>query len=169
MIKLYELTEEERKLRELFEGAINEETGEIVDCGTLEELNEEFTKALTTKSEGIIKVIREQETTLEALDKEIERLTALKNRMKKENDGFKDYIKYNMLQMGVKKIETPLGNISTRQTTATEILDTSLIPQEFMKEKVSYSISKTDIKKALQEGKEVAGARLVINTSLIIK
>ncbi len=168
-MKLYELTQEERNLREMFEGAINHETGEIVECGTLEELNEEFKKALTVKSEGIIKVIRDQETTLEAIDKELERLTELKNRVKKSSDAFKDYVKYNMQQMGVKKIETALGNISTRQTTATEILDISVIPQEFMKEKISYSISKTDIKKALQEGKEVPGARLVVNTSLIVK
>ena len=168
-MKLYELTEEERKLNDLFLAAIDEETGEIKDSEILDELEAEFKTALTNKSAGIIKVIRQQEADIEMVDAEIERLKAVKERMKKGIEGFKHYIKYNMAQMDIKKIETPLGNLSLRQTTATDIYDESVLPKEFLKEKITYTPSKTDIKKALQNGEEVPGARLVVNTNLNIK
>lgn len=168
-MKLYELVQEEQHLNDLFLAAIDEETGEIKDSEILDELETELKNALTTKSAGIIKVIRQQESDIEIVEAEIERLKAVKERMKKGVEGFKHYIKYNMVQMDLKKIETPLGNLSLRQTTATDIYDESVLPKEFLKEKITYTPSKTDIKKALQNGEEVPGARLVVNTNLNIK
>ena len=168
-MKLYELVSEEQKLNELFLAAIDEETGEIRDNETLEELEAELKNALVNKSEGIIKVIRNQESDLEMVTSEIERLTNLKNRIKKEIENFKDYIKFNMKKMNLKKVETSLGNISLRQSTATEIYDEASLPKEFLKEKITYTPSKTEIKKAIESGQEVKGARLVVNTSLTIK
>lgn len=168
-MKLYELVSEEQKLNELFLMAIDEETGEIRDNETLEELETELKNALVNKSEGIIKVIRNQESDLEMVTAEIERLTNLKNRIKKEMENFKSYIKFNMKKMNLKKVETSLGNISLRQSTITEIYDESSLPKEFLKEKITYTPSKTEIKKAIENGQEVKGARLVINTSLTIK
>ena len=168
-MKLYELVQEEKYLNDLFFSAIDEETGEIKDSEVLEELETKLKNALINKSSGIIKVIRQQEADIEMIDAEIERLKTVKERMKKGIKGFESYIKYNMLQMEIKKIETPLGNLSLRQTTATEVYDESVLPKEFLKEKITYTPSKTDIKKALQAGEEVPGARLVINTNLSIK
>ena len=168
-MKLYELVSEEQKLNELFLTAIDEETGEIRDNETLEELETELKNALVNKSEGIIKVIRNQESDLEMVTAEIERLTNLKNRIEKEIENFKTYIKFNMKKMDIKKIETSLGNISLRQSTATEIYDEASLPKEFLKEKITYTPSKTEIKKAIESGQEVKGARLVVNTSLTIK
>ena len=168
-MKLYELVSEEQKLNELFLTAIDEETGEIRDNETLEELETELKNALVNKSEGIIKVIRNQESDLEIITAEIERLTNLKNRIKKEIENFKSYIKFNMKKMDLKKVETSLGNISLRQSTATEIYDEASLPKEFLKEKITYTPSKTEIKKAIESGQEVKGARLVVNTSLTIK
>lgn len=168
-MKLYELVSEEQKLNELFLAAIDEETGEIRDNETLEELETELKNALVNKSEGIIKVIRNQESDLEMVTAEIERLTNLKNRIKKEIENFKSYIKFNMKKMDIKKIETSLGTISLRQSTATEIYDEASLPKEFLKEKITYTPSKTEIKKAIESGQEVKGARLVVNTSLTIK
>ena len=72
--------------------------------------------------------------------------------------------------MDIKKVETPIGTISLKSNPpATDIFDESILPKKFLKEKVTYTPSKTDIKKALQAGEEVPGARLVINTSLTIK
>lgn len=168
-MKLYELVSEEQKLNELFLTTIDEETGEIRDNETLEELETELKNALVNKSEGIIKVIRNQESDLEMITTEIKRLTNLKNRIEKEIENFKTYIKFNMKKMDIKKIETSLGNISLRQSTATEIYDEASLPKEFLKEKITYTPSKTEIKKAIESGQEVKGARLVVNTSLTIK
>lgn len=168
-MKLYELVQEEQHLNDLFLLAIDEETGEVKDPQVLEELELELKRALTTKSAGIIKVIRQQEADIEMVDTEIERLKLIKERMKKGIENFKEYIKHNMMQMEVKKIETPLGNLSLRQTTATDVYDESILPKELLKEKITYAPNKTDIKKLLQADEEVPGARLIINTSLTIK
>lgn len=169
MSKLYELTAEEQKLQELFLMALDEETGEIKDNDILEKMEEELKTAITVKSTGIIKALRQQELDIETVNSEIERLKSIKDKMTKANENFKKYIKFNMSQMNIKKIETPLGKLSLRQTTATEIYDEGLIPKEFMKEKITYTASKTEIKKALESGQDVQGARLIVNTSLIIK
>lgn len=168
-MRLYEFLQEEQHLNELFLAAIDEETGEIKDAEILEQMETELKNALVNKSAGIIKVIRQQEADIDMVDAEIERLKVVKERMKKGVEGFKSYIKHNMLQMELKKIETPLGNLSLRQTTATDVYDESALPKEFLKEKITYTPSKTDIKKALQAGEEVSGARLIINTSLTVK
>ena len=176
-MKLYELAQEEKQLQDLFLMSIDEETGEIKNPETLEELERELKNALTTKSTGIIKAIREQEIDINMTDaemkeveKEIERLKAVKSRKEKSLENFKNYIKRNMIQMEIKKIETPLGNLSVRQNpVSTDVYDKNLIPKEFMKPKTTYSISLTDIKKAIEAGTEVPGARLVTKTNLIVK
>lgn len=169
MSKLYELTAEERKLQELFLMAIDEETGEIKDSDTLEIMENELKTAITKKSTGIIKALRQQEADIEMVGAEIERLKNIKDKMLKANENFKNYIKFNMVQMDIKKLETPLGKLSLRQTTSTEIYDQELIPKEFLKEKITYTASKTDIKKAIEAGQDIQGARLIVNTNLIIK
>lgn len=171
-MKLYELVSEEKKLNELFILAIDEETGEIRDNETLEQLETELKNALVNKSEGIIKVIRNQESDLEMVTAEIERLTNLKNKIKKEIENFKSYIKFNMKKMDIKKIETSLGIISLRvNPPSTDVFDKDLIPKEFMREKIerTYEPKKDDIKKALQNGEEVPGARLIYKENLKIK
>lgn len=62
-----------------------------------------------------------------------------------------------------------MGNISITQRIAVDPYDESLIPKEFMKEETNYSPKKIDIKKAIESGIEVPGARLIINTSLIVR
>lgn len=169
-MKLYELAGEERKLNDLFFAAIDEETGEIKDPEILDELEAEFKTALTNKSAGIIKVIREQEEKINGTENEIKRLQNLKASRTKALERFKDYIKFNLKNMDIKKVETSLGTISLRvNPPSTDIFDESILPKKFFKEKVTYTASKTDIKKALQTGEEVPGARLVINTSLTVK
>ena len=169
-MKLYELVQEEQHLNELFLSAIDEETGEIKDPQILEELELELKRALTTKSTGIIKIIRQQEEEINGTENEIKRLQNLKIGRIKTLERFKEYIKFNLKNMDIKKIETSLGTISLRvNPPSTDIFDESVLPKKFFKEKVTYTTSKTDIKKALQNGEEVPGARLIINTSLTIK
>ncbi len=169
-MKLYELTEEERKLNDLFLAAIDEETGEIKDSEVLDELEAEFKTALINKSAGIIKAIREQEEKINGTENEIKRLQNLKAGRTKALERFKEYIKFNLKNMDIKKIETTLGTISLRSNPpSTDIYDESALPKKFLKEKVTYTANKTDIKKALQNGEEVPGARLVVNTNLNIK
>lgn len=96
-------------------------------------------------------------------------LQGLKKSLKNKVDNFKSYIIFNMERMGVKKIETGLGTLSLRASKSVDIYDESLIDKKFVTQVIEEKISKTDLKKAIEAGEEVQGARVVSKNSLQIK
>ena len=66
-------------------------------------------------------------------------------------------------------MKTEINELSYRKSEAVVLVDETLIPTEFKKEKVSVSIDKTEIKKALKEGKEIPWAVIETRQNLQIK
>lgn len=126
---------------------------------------------LKNKSINIIGYVRNAEVTIEAIKNEVERLTNMRKAIENKIDKFKEYVKVNMQELGLEKIETEIGNMSVaKNPVSVEIYDENLIIDEYKKEKITVSIDKTAIKNAMKEGKEVQGARLIEDkTSLRIK
>lgn len=169
-LTLYGISKEMIAMEELWEMAIDEETGEIKDAALLEELQQGIETTLKEKSADIVKYYKNRDSLIESIDKEIKRLQELKKIGEKKQDSFKNYIKMCMEKMGVKKIETSNGNISLRKTPeSVELIDEEIIPEKFKTTIQLEKISKTDIKKALQEGEEVPGATLKRGMSINIK
>lgn len=169
-LTLYGISKEMIAMEELWEMAIDEETGEIKDVALLEELQQGIETTLKEKSADIVKYYKNRDSLVESIDKEIKRLQEMKKIGEKKQDSFKNYIKMCMEKMGVKKIETPNGNISLRKTPeSVELIDEEIIPEKFKTTIQLEKISKTDIKKALQEGEEVPGATLKRGMSINIK
>ena len=152
---------------ELFEKAEREE----ITREEVEKMGNELAIALQNKSISIIGYIRNTELMSEAIKTEIERLTAMKKAIDTRVDKFKEYVKINMQDLGLEKIQNELGTIAIAKNPASvEIYDETLIDDEYKKEKVTVSIDKTAIKNAIKAGKEVQGARLIEDkTSLRIK
>ena len=152
---------------ELFEKA---ENGELTQ-EEFEKQGKEKAIDLQKKSVNIIGYLRNQELTIEAIKNEIDRLTAIKKANESNIDKFKEYVKINMQDLGLEKIQTELGTLSIAKNPASvEIFDETLIADEYKKEKVTVSIDKTAIKNAFKEGKNVQGVRLIEDkTSLRIK
>lgn len=169
-LTLYGISKEMIAMEELWEMAIDEETGEVKDAALLEELQQGIETTLKEKSADIVKYYKNRDSLVESIDKEIKRLQELKKIGEKKQDSFKNYIKMCMEKMGVKKIETSNGNISLRKTPeSVELIDEEIIPEKFKTTVQLEKISKTDIKKALQEGEEVPGATLKRGMSINIK
>lgn len=168
-MKLYELTKEAQSLEELYLMAIDEETGEIKDATILEELERQLNSQLIEKSAGIIKVLRNSESMVEALKAEEDRLKRIRKSMENKEENFKKYIINNMLRMNVKKIETELGTISLRNSDAVEIYDETLIDEQYINTKIEKKADKTAIKKAIKDGIEIQGVRLITNVSLSVR
>ncbi|WP_270427289.1 siphovirus Gp157 family protein [Fusobacterium mortiferum] len=169
-LTLYGISKEMIAMEELWEMAIDEETGEVKDAALLEELQQGIETTLMEKSADIVKYYKNRDSLIESIDKEIKRLQELKKIGEKKQDSFKNYIKMCMEKMGVKKIETSNGNISLRKTPeSVELIDEEIIPEKFKTTVQLEKISKTDIKKALQEGEEVPGATLKRGMSINIK
>lgn len=152
---------------ELFEKV---ENGEITQ-EEFEKQGKEKALDLQKKSVNIIGYLRNQKLTIDAIKSEIDRLTAIKKAIENSVDKFQEYVKVNMQDLGLDKIQNELGIISvTKNPASVEILDETLISDEFKKEKITVIIDKTAIKNAIKEGRNVQGARLIEDkTSLRIK
>ncbi len=151
----------------LFEKA---EQGELTK-EEIEEQGKDLAISLKNKSTSIIGYVRNLDLTSEAIKNEIDRLTTMKKAIDNKSAKFKEYVKQNMEELELQKIDTELGTLSIAKNPASvEIYDENMISDEYKKEKVTVTIDKTAIKNALKDGKEVQGARLVEDkTSLRIK
>lgn len=117
----------------------------------------------------ILLVIRKSESEVNVIDAEISRLKVLKESKERSVSSFKNIIKKTLELRGLSSFDLPTGKVYCRNSESVEISDESLIPKEYLVEKIKEVPSKTKIKEALKEGKEVPGASISKNTSLIIK
>lgn len=95
------------------------------------------------------------------------RRKALKNRAK----ALEKYVFDNMQFAGISKIECPHFRLSIRENQASvDVFEPALLPQDYLREvPATYTPDKALIAKAIKEGFDVPGARLVQNSRLDIK
>ena len=156
-MNLYEITA-------LQQAAEQEEDEEIK-----QDLQELIAIELEKKSNNIIYAIKNLESNNVAIDAEIERLKAIKERNVKNVDSIKNHILNFMKTNSIDKIQTELATFSTRKSKSTQIDNIEIIPGEFVTVKQTFQPDKTAIKKAIEAGKEVTGATVIENVSLQIK
>ena len=156
-MNLYEITA-------LQQAAEQEEDAEIK-----QDLQEVIAIELEKKSNNIIYAIKNLESNNVAIDAEIERLKAIKERNLKNVDSIKNHILNFMKNNNIDKIQTDLATFSLRKSKSTQIDNIEQIPSEFITVKQTFQPDKTAIKKAIESGKEVAGASIIENVSLQIK
>jgi hypothetical protein len=136
----------------------------------VKELGENLALELKNKAENIVKYNFILESDINALNEEIERLNNIKKGIVAKQDKFKEYVKENMEQLDIEKLETTVGKISIKTNpVSVNILNENEIPKEYIKEKITTSIDKTKIKKDIQSGIEINGATLIQNTRLETK
>lgn len=158
------------KLYELANDFLEVENLEGVDAQTQNEILKAIKVEIENKGDGIIKFIRNEEASLKVIDEEIKRLQALKKSKNTKIRNMKGYLMHCMRLMGMKKIEGNLGRISIRKNPASlEILDGTIIPQEYMIKEVIINLDKARVKEMLKNGETVPGCALVQGESLIIK
>ncbi|HBE8179446.1 TPA: siphovirus Gp157 family protein, partial [Clostridioides difficile] len=110
MSTLYELTTD---LLEIEEG-LTEITGN--EAEKLEEIKEIIKQEIQNKNTRIVSVIIDIDSDINSLDLEIKRMQELKKIKKNSLDRLKSNIKECMELLGIKKVETFLGNISIRKS-----------------------------------------------------
>ncbi len=159
-MKLYEISGCYNQLMEAVENgdiAIND----MKD--TLDAIEED----LNCKINSICKLMRNLEADEKAFKEEATRLSDCAKRVKEKREYLKKYIDETFKAMGLKKLETDLFKLSYRKSKAVNITSFEALPDNFLK--VTTTIDKAGIKKALTDGEEVAGAELVENMNLQIK
>lgn len=137
-------------------------TGEYIDTDTGEVLDEEYLNGLriakTRKIENIACWIKNLEAEAEAYRKEEESFRIRRKQAENKAESLKRYLTN---WVAGERIDTDRCRVTWRRSISVEIQDESRIPDAYKKEKVSTSIDKMAIKKALTGGETIAGASLL--------
>ena len=163
-MKLWEIKDE---IEKCFSETVDEETGEILSEVNLQYL-EELQMAFDDKVDNICCLIKNMDAEVKAFKTEETNLK--KRRMAKENASqrLKDYLK---AILNGQKFESVRSKISYRSSKSTEVdMDLFMNNKDYdLYVKTEITPNKTAIKKALEDGKELIGAEIVENQSMIIK
>ena len=139
---------------------VDTETGEIIDEERLNELQ----IAEEEKIENIALWIKNLKAEAEALKAEKEAFDKRKKAAENKAESLSKYLT-NYLQGN--KFKTTKVSISYRKSESLEIDNTESIPFDYIE--YEPKINKTDLKKAIKEGLEVEGCRIVEKQNIQIK
>lgn len=158
-MNLYELSSDLVTLREM------DEIEEV------QQIKEIIAGEIANKGKGIVQVVRSLESDADAIKAEIDRLNKLKKIKENNIKRLREYTKTCMEQMEVKKIETPVGNLTLRKGPSTlKIDDESKLPDKYLEIVQTYKVDKDLLKSDLKSGIEVEGAYMSESSmSLMIK
>ena len=145
-----------------FEFEIDEETGEILNAADLDELE----MAREQKIENVGLWIKNLEAEAAAVKAEKDNMAARQKRLEKKVESLKGYLTYALQG---EKFSTPRVVMSFRKSESVSIPDDALIADKWCTITLIKKPDKTMIRKALKEGKEVAGAELVTKQNIQIK
>ena len=151
-----------RRLEEAFYSCFDPETGEVIgDISILDDLQMakdekvENTACLYKNLMADAKALREEANNL------IKRARTCENRAER-------IFNYLAEELDGEPFKSPKTAISFRESKATEILDITKIPEEFLRFS-DPTADKTAIKKAIESGQEVPGAAVVLHNNMQIK
>lgn len=161
MAKLYEIV---GAFKELLEMASEENMDQKLIADTLEGVEFEFEE----KADGYAKVVKMLEGDVEAIDKEIKRLTEKKNTIKNNISGIKKNLENAMITTGKTKFKTLLfGYNIQKNPVSVSIDDENQIPKDFWIEQ-EPKLDKKSLAAYLKEN-EVSWAHLTQTESLRIR
>lgn len=159
MSTLFNITKDYLEVLELIEqGEFDKETLDT----TLECVDAE----LEVKADNIVNVIKVLESRNIAINKELERLKALKDSNKRGVETLKANLLNSMLITNKLKFKTDLHNFSTRKSASVQITDETNIDKDFITETTVIKIDKNSIKDAIKNGQVVKGVELVEKINL---
>ena len=145
-----------------FEFEVDEETGEILNPNALEELE----MAREQKIENVGLYIKNLEAEANAVENQEKIFADRKKRIRKKIEGLKGFLGY---ALDGQKFKTDKVEMSFRKSESVLIKDEYLIPDDYCEYTVLRKPNKTNLKKALKDGKEIFGAELVEKMNVQIK
>lgn len=160
-MRLHEITEAMIELQNI---ADNDELDDEILRDTFEGLDGAF----EDKADQWARFIKDEEAEIDAIDNEIERLKAKKERKKNTVDKMRLNLSGYMRAANKTKFKTVLYNFGFRKSQAVEITNEEDLPEWALIPQPA-KVSKTEIKEHLKAGETVPGAKLVENESLQIK
>ena len=162
MKSLFEIGNEYLEIYHLLEDNGGEITPEIETALAINKSN------LQEKSQNYISLIKEIEGRSRTVEIEIKRLQALKKR----NDTFvlklKENIANAMRMLEIDEIRTDLNKINFRKSKSVQIEDIEMLPNAYVIIE-KKPISKTELKRRIENGEVINGVSIIENLNLQIK
>lgn len=144
---------------------IDMETGEILNYEAVDTLTGQFEE----KAESVACYIKNLDAFAASLKAEEANLSERRKSAERKADNLKKYLTSCLDAVKRDKVETARAKVSFRKSVQVSIADESKLPKKFMVKTITSKPDKTEIKKAIQDGKKVAGASLVENRNIQIK
>ena len=148
-MKLYEIEDAIRN----FQFEIDEETGEILNAEALDELQ----LAREAKLEGIACLIKEKRAEAKAILEEQKNLKTRADRLENSADSLENWL---AAILNGETFKTARCAVTWRKSERVDVLDPEAIPEQYTIRKIEIKPDKTEIKKAIKNGVNVAGAVL---------
>lgn len=166
MAKLYELTGAVLKLHEKLEELENIDQQTIIDSFESSQEYMDFEE----KAVAVARFIKNVEGDIPAIDKEIDRLRAMKTAKENAVQHMKTYLQVQMETSGVTKIKRDMFNVGIQDNAPSLIIENEkLVPVGYTRFEQQRVIDKAIIKEFLKSGKSVPGCRLYVGKSLRIR
>lgn len=161
-ISLYELAAQYQRDLEYIQNSDLDEDQAI-------QLLESMQGAIQEKAKNVAMVIRNMETTVEAIAAAEKEMAARRKSIDRKIDWMKTYLLENMERTGISKIESPYFVIALRDNPESLIIEQDAeIPAEYYKPQDPV-LDKVTLKKDMQLGVIVSGCRLERKKSVRIK
>lgn len=145
-----------------FEFEIDEDTGEILNIQDLDDLQ----MAREQKIENVGLYIKNLEAEATAVENQEKIFADRKRRIRKKIEGLKGFLGYALQG---EKFKTDRVEMSFRKSESVLIKDEYLIPDDYCEFTVTRRPNKTNLKKALKDGKEIMGVELIEKNNVQIK
>lgn len=161
-MNLYEIN---AALMQAYENAVDQETGEIIENDAYKAIDG-LQMALEEKTENVLLWIKNLQADAEALKKEKQAFADRQARVETKAESLKRYV--GGILEG-QKFQTPRVVASWRKSEAVEYIgNVNDLPADCIKI-ADPVVDKTALKKALKNGAEIEGARIITRQNLQIK
>lgn len=169
MAQLYILTEKAKELYNTLMETVDTETGEI-DTDISQQLDNMLME-VNEKAVTIGSVYRAMTTEADNVQKEIDRLQAIHDRIDKKAKKLKEYLSVNLQKLGIEKIQGLYANISFTTSRRCIVTEINAIPEKYLKKEVKIEVNPdlNAIKKAIKSGEEIDGAHIETVKNIQIK
>lgn len=162
-ITLYSAAETVRALLE----HIDPETGE------LPEGFEQAREIVTSKAQACAAFVLANNAEADMVEQHAKALLDRVKQARKRSDWLKQYIQSHMAACGITEIKSDDRTFSAvlaiGRDESVDVFDEAQLPSDYMREKTTSAPDKTLISKALKDGFDVPGARLIKRDRLTIK
>ena len=168
-MNLYELTTEYERLQSMLETEAEENDGLVSDelLEALAAANED----IDNKVEACAKIVKNLEAERDAVDAERARLKSRSESLDRNIDRLKNAVLTAMERADKPKVKTALFTVYPRESVSVKVDNEVLLPRDLCAKEVVtvYKPDKKAIRKVIEEGGTVDGARLEKSVSLQIR